>query len=190
MNSRQPLKKNQQGFTLIELFISTAIIMILIGIGTVSQMRGSQIGRNNKRKADLKSIHAALEQYFSVNRRYPSTCSGGAQTCAEASAAWWGEASGFTPPGGVPFIQGLTPTYLPKLPSDPRANKDNAPTGYAGNCQAWTSGYLYRSTGKDFKAIAVCTPEGTMAATDPFYDQARPTHAWQVTNNVNVTKTW
>jgi prepilin-type N-terminal cleavage/methylation domain-containing protein len=58
-------------FTLLEMLVVIGIIGILIGIGTVSYSTVQRKARDAKRKQDLKSIQNCLEQYYSVNQRYP-----------------------------------------------------------------------------------------------------------------------
>ena len=59
------------GFTLLEILIVIGIIGILIGIGTVSYSTAQRKARDAKRKQDLKAVQNCLEQYYSVNQRYP-----------------------------------------------------------------------------------------------------------------------
>lgn len=53
-----------KAFTLIELMISVAAIGILISIMTVAYTTVQKKVRDNRRKADLKSVQKAMEQYY------------------------------------------------------------------------------------------------------------------------------
>lgn len=58
--------KNKWGFTLIELLVVISIIVILITMGMTSFTTAQRKGRDAKRKADLREIKNALEQYYSI----------------------------------------------------------------------------------------------------------------------------
>lgn len=64
-----------KGFTLMELLVVIAIMAILVSLGTVSYSNAQKKSRDSKRKADIKSIQNAMEQYFADNGAYPGTCS-------------------------------------------------------------------------------------------------------------------
>jgi len=59
-------KKPQNAFTLIELLIVITIIAVLLGAISFSYNAAQRKGRDGKRKADLKTVQQALEQYFST----------------------------------------------------------------------------------------------------------------------------
>ncbi len=54
----------KSGFTLLELLVVIAIIAVLISMATVSYSSAQRKSRDSRRKSDLKSIQAALEQYY------------------------------------------------------------------------------------------------------------------------------
>lgn len=56
--------KSKRGFTLLELLVVIAIIAVLISMATVSYSSAQRKSRDSRRKSDLKSIQAALEQYY------------------------------------------------------------------------------------------------------------------------------
>jgi len=65
------------GFTLLELLVVVTIIAILAGIGLSNYTRSLSRGRDAKRRADLKSIQSALEQYYQLKGSvYPSDGAG------------------------------------------------------------------------------------------------------------------
>lgn len=59
------------GFTLIELLVVVSIIAILMTIGMASYATVLENSRDAKRKADLKFIQSALEQYHADQKYYP-----------------------------------------------------------------------------------------------------------------------
>ncbi len=87
------MKKNQislkyqviKAFTLLEMLVVIGIIAVLIGMGAVSYSTAQKKSRDAKRKADLKAIQNALEQYYSIcNYQYPSNygfLNSGSLTC-------------------------------------------------------------------------------------------------------------
>ncbi len=97
--------KGQGGFTLIELLIVIVImgILVVIVVGLVG--RSAQMkARDAQRKADIREIQTALEQYFTDNSQYPAALSD---------------------------LTGGTPPYLTAVPTDPSsgAGYTYTPTG-------------------------------------------------------------
>jgi len=99
-----------KGFTLIELLVVIAIIGILASIVMVSLSGAKEKSRDARRQADIKSIQLALSLYYNDNGMYPRNIYAGAGTAPN---------------------NGLAPTYLPSVPSDPKnssACADSGPT--------------------------------------------------------------
>ena len=63
----------KSGFTLIELLIVVTIIAILMAIGFISYRIFVNQAKDAQRKADLKFIQSALEQYHADQHYYPPT---------------------------------------------------------------------------------------------------------------------
>jgi len=82
---------NKRGFTFIELLVSITIILVLTSIGIVSYQSANKGARDNKRKAVLQQIRAALEMYRTDNDVYPVA------------------------------LSGLTTDYLSEIPTDPKS---------------------------------------------------------------------
>lgn len=62
---------NKKGFSLIELMVVISIIGVLMAVGAVSYVTAQRKGRDSSRRADMKAVSQALEQYFAVNGQYP-----------------------------------------------------------------------------------------------------------------------
>jgi len=166
----------RHAFTLIELLVVISIIGLLSMVAVVATGSARINARNTQRKADLVQVSKALELYYSDNGVYPST-----------GGAWYGNCSNFGPypdTGAGAWIPNFS-SYMSQLPHDPNTSKANTNSADSG-CR--TNGtincYIYRSNGTDYKLAAYCLPEGTMSASDLFYDPAfsgaRANIAWQI----------
>lgn len=66
------LKKNQKGFTIIELLVVIVIIGILIALALPNLFAAQARGRDSDRKNELKNAQQKLETYFNDNGQYPN----------------------------------------------------------------------------------------------------------------------
>jgi general secretion pathway protein G len=171
------LNKNHKGFTLIELLVVIGIIGLLATIITMNVQSARQKARCAKRRADIVSLQAPLEAYYDANKTYPNT-----------SGAWWSPDNcysygGHDVYGSNGWIPNLAPTYIRRLPSDPKP-------GSIGPC------YLYNSDGTNYK-ILVHHPhlDGAVWDTkDTLYDPVRPygggNDAWMVCSGEPACSSW
>lgn len=74
MDVRKIILKGKFGFTFIELVIVTAVFMILIVMALSVLNPKAQIGKSKdaRRKADLKKIQTAFEDYYNDHNCYPT----------------------------------------------------------------------------------------------------------------------
>ena len=85
---------NKKGFTLIELMIAISIVAILATIGIISYQKTQSIGRDHRRKQDLKAMQVALELYFQKNGMYPPGSNGSCTDAAyQSNASSWDTAA-------------------------------------------------------------------------------------------------
>lgn len=91
----------RKGYTLIELVIVMSILLILIAVGATSYTASIRRSHDAARKADIKLIQAALEQYRNKNGSYPER-------------GWVNSTQ------AQPWITELTPEYIKELPKDPK----------------------------------------------------------------------
>ena len=75
--SHKQYKKQQRGFTLLELLVVISIIGILIAIGVAAFTTAQRKARDARRKSDIKAIQDGFEQYYSSNgnNNYHDNCS-------------------------------------------------------------------------------------------------------------------
>ena len=66
------LKKQNKGFTIVELLIVIVVIGILAGLVITTYNGIQQKARNTERTTDLKTFQSQLEAYYAQNGRYPS----------------------------------------------------------------------------------------------------------------------
>lgn len=112
-------KAKSNGFTLVEILVTISIIAIMYGViitSTTGIRRGS---RDAQRESDLRSIQAALAQYYADQQFYPV-----------APLPTSGGISGST--GCASSCPSTSKTYLSSIPKDPL---DSSVYGY----QTWTS---------------------------------------------------
>lgn len=62
------------GFTLLELLVVISIIGILIAMGTAAFSTAQQQSRDARRRSDIRAMHNAFEQYYSLNGSYNASC--------------------------------------------------------------------------------------------------------------------
>ncbi len=66
--------KKNLAFTLLEMLIVVGIISLLMGVGVVSFSTAQKKARDAKKRADLKAIQNALEEYYSIcGYKYPTS---------------------------------------------------------------------------------------------------------------------
>lgn len=105
------LKKQQKGFTLLELLIVMVILAILSGLGLMAFGTIQQKSRDSKRKQDLISISKSLETYYNDFGEYPnSDAVGNIVACGDG---------GVSCPWGDPWQLYNGTLYTSQLPQDP-----------------------------------------------------------------------
>jgi prepilin-type N-terminal cleavage/methylation domain-containing protein len=154
--------KKNSGFTIIEMLIVVTILSMLAGI-LIPVLEGeASNARDARRAADLRTVSAALANYYALNDNYPDT-----------GDTWFGDAPTYGNMGydSAGYIPGLVPNYIAALPKDPDQNFPNATD----------KGYMYRSDGQHYKFV-IDTAQTSFYISNPFYDPTRPITGWQVSS--------
>lgn len=80
------MRKEQKGFTIIELLVVIVIIGILVALALPNLFSAQARGRDTDRKNELKNLQTRLETYFNDNGEYPSTNTAAMVTALGGSA--------------------------------------------------------------------------------------------------------
>lgn len=67
------MKKNERGFTIIELLIVLTLIVILAAMGMVNYRNSVQRAKEAVLKEDLFRMRDAIDQYYADKNKYPQT---------------------------------------------------------------------------------------------------------------------
>jgi type II secretory pathway pseudopilin PulG len=100
-------KPYQNSFTLIELLVVAALISLLSSILFVGIQRVRSQARDAKREVELSQIKKALEFYYNINGKYPTTTNK------------WISIEDETDPEAQNFRNSLKPNYISEIPKDP-----------------------------------------------------------------------
>ena len=131
-------KKNfQKAFTLLEILVVISIMGILIALGTAAFSTAQKKGRDARRREDLKSVQAAMEQYYSNYSGYPN---------GSSLDILYNQDNGFDS------------TYLPAgVPEDPK-NRDDYVYTMISNGDAYCTCALMESGGGNASEEATGNP--------------------------------
>src|SRR5436190_20369463 len=66
------IKKNNRGFTIVELLIVIVVIGILAALVIVTYNGIQQKARDTERKTDIKALQGHFEAYWADNAKYPT----------------------------------------------------------------------------------------------------------------------
>ncbi len=80
-------KKTLSAFTLLELLVVISIIGILLAIGAVAFTTAQKKGRDGRRRADIKALQNAFEQYYAQNGGYADCSAMGTDTISGGFSA-------------------------------------------------------------------------------------------------------
>ncbi len=110
-------RKSKKAFTLTEVLVSVAIIVLLISLSFVAMSQSRMNSRNSKRVSNVNQIMTALESYYAANQSYPTV---------------------ITP--GQPIMSGST-VLLNKVPTNPSPRTDGGCPNQDYTYQTTSTGY-------------------------------------------------
>ncbi len=117
-------KKAQSGFTLIEVLVVITVVGILAAVVYSSFDGAREQARNKALMSELKEVQLALEVYKAQNGTYPaaeSVCDSVSGTVATVVSSGCGI---------LPYISGLSPTFISSLPSHNDSRNTNCDIEY------------------------------------------------------------
>lgn len=152
--------EERKGFTMIEILIVMAVVMILSVVGLTSYISSLKKSRDAQRKSDLTSIGRAMEMYANDFNEYPAGDVNGEIMGCDGSACPWNDRFYST-------INGGTQLYMERLPGDPSTDRR----------------YYYERTARGFNIYSVL--ENT---NDPKYNDYVGTDCGSVTCNYVYTE--
>lgn len=107
-------RKNEKGFTIIELLIVIVVIGILAALVITTFAGVQRRARNTERETDIKALHSQLEAYYAQQGYYPTL----AQVVDGTTLAGLDQGALTSPPNNNTQIDSAAPTeakyqYLP-----------------------------------------------------------------------------
>lgn len=99
------------GFTLIELLVSITVLAVISLIGLTTYFHSQVVGRDARRKEDIRSIAVAVELYNQTYGHYP--CTSGNYKISSSNLPGW--ISDSCPPNAA-----MVPRFIQNLPTDPK----------------------------------------------------------------------
>lgn len=166
---KNKFKKSGAGFTLIELLVVVSILGLMASILMVSLNSARVRAREAYRRASLRQVATALESFYDDHGYYPTVPDISGESLGYGDHCYWDGCG-----GNGPYIPGLAPKYLARLPTDPLKDTlpgpDNCGVNYTGYSVA---GFKYFSDGVDYMFVDYCTIELPVPTTDTYYDPTR-----------------
>ncbi|MEZ4180227.1 MAG: type II secretion system protein [Candidatus Doudnabacteria bacterium] len=116
------MKKNQSGFTILELLIVVAIIAILATIISYSVIKARAQSRDSKRIVDIAQLKTALRQYYDQNGYFPISNAGSGCGATVPNSAWCNSVQSYSSGHWIRHYgtSGVLSPFLAAEPVDPK----------------------------------------------------------------------
>ena len=115
------LMKREKGFTLAEMLVAVAILLILSTMGLSNFIFSIAKSRDARRKGDLATISKAIQAFANDFGAYPLAAGGKMVACDNNNTGLvvcnWGQPL-------AAFVNGQTVMYLGETPADPKGDQD------------------------------------------------------------------
>lgn len=134
----------KKGFTLIELLVTITILAVVSAIGLASFGKAQMVGRDGKRKTDLRQVATALELYKQKNGRYPCppvAPDGFWNLSSDTPGTLWINDSNFASCSTDTAAKKLDTNYINQMPKDPSSNSGLNPVAFLSGIN--NKGYAY-----------------------------------------------
>jgi prepilin-type N-terminal cleavage/methylation domain-containing protein len=186
------MKRALRGFTLLELMVAIAILIIVSAIITQTLPFILSEVRDNRRIDALTTMQRVIELYRADTGVYPPF--GGSSPPPAGGYAYATVSDGFATglsnvtlqAPTAAYIPNVMPTYYEQLPQDPLPGLS---TDQSGFCGGDSRNYVYISDGNNYKLIFNCADETGIDSTDQFADEGNclgaTCGAWAVSNNMD-----
>lgn len=148
-------KRQQKGFTLIEILVVVGILTILLAITLIALNPGKHFAdaRNTQRSSDVSAILDAVYQYQAANSgSLPPSLSTVTTTAANIGDGI----------GDINVCADLVPNYIADLPLDPASGTQTPSTGAVCSATDYDTGYTIAksATGSRFTIAAPSAESG------------------------------
>lgn len=117
------MKKNQQGFSLIELLIVVVIIGIIAAIAIPRMSRGSQGAADSALSGNLSVLRNAIDLYQTEHQSYPASAAADTQAVFERQLTKYTDTAGTSNANGTKDSTHTYGPYLRKVPPLPVGTK-------------------------------------------------------------------
>jgi general secretion pathway protein G len=121
--AKKALQTGRAGFSLLEVLVVVAIIVMLAGVGGYYVMQRYEDAKEGRAKTDVRGLAGQLEQYSLANGGYPGSIEelaapqpngGSPLTRQDALIDPWGKMYQFSPPDGASTFEATVFTTTPK----------------------------------------------------------------------------
>lgn len=127
---KNPTAQTKKGFTLIELMVAVSIAAVTFGIIISSAVNARKSARDAQRQSDLRSLQAALQQFYADQNYFPDAMTlTSATTLNQCTTSYTGCLSAKIYLNPTPIDPTGTPAYVYKSGLDSGSGKNTSCPG-------------------------------------------------------------